>query len=249
MILKSAALFALCLALFSCKRNAEVELEEYTPLSKAASDLSAGAQWSYEIESGRLDKKIDSFESIGKSVPLLPLSIVALEAGSPMTPVYPELEGFGSLDTSNIQGELFDTIKAFCLGILEYSKSFDEYEKYQAAAAKKSESEKKDEGEKAEESVPSNDSSKIDAFFSKNSLFSLALFLADSREAGVLKSFVIGRPVVGEELMEVPVLWTGEKEILRSKLFPVQEGGNWKIQQIEIYSSEEKNGISKTDRN
>lgn len=249
MFLKKASLLALGLAFFSCKGKVEVELADSTPLSKDAAGLSAGAQWAYEIEAGRLEKKIDSFESINKSVPLLPLSLVALEAGFPMTPVYPELEGFGSLDTSNIQGELLDTIKGFCHAVLDYSESFDKYEKYQAAAAKKSEGEKTGDDEKSKESASSDDSSKVDAFFYEKTLFSLALFLADSREAGVLKSFVIGRPVVGEELMEVPVLWTGEKEILYSKLFPVQDGESWKIQQIEIYSSEEKDGSGKTDRN
>ena len=246
-ILKGIAIFALGAALFSCRGKVEVELEEYTPLSKEASDLSEGAQWAYEIESGRLEKKIDSVEAISKSVPLAPLAVVALGGAVASAPVWPELDGFGSLDVSNIQGELLETIKTFCRDMLEYSKGAAEYEKYQAAqkAAKK----EGKENDSQDESVPQKDSSKIDAAFSSRSLFSLALFLADSQPAGVLKSFVIGRPFVGEELIEVPVRWTGQKQILYTKLYPAQEGESWKIQQIEIYKSEANDGSVKTDRN
>ncbi len=251
-ILKYAALFAICLSLFSCKKNVEVALEEYTPLSKKASDLSANAQWAYEMESGRLDKKINSFESIDKSVPLIPVSLVALEGGSPMASVYPELEGFGSLDTSSIRGELFDTIKEFSLGVVEYSKNLEIVKEYEEAAKVNLGQAQKEsaEGEESEnESVPKKDSSKMDSFFSSRSIFSLALFLNDSEQAGVLESFVIGRPLVGEESMEVPVLWNGKKQKLYSKLYPIQEGQGWKIQQIEIYKTEENNGSGETDRN
>ena len=64
-----------------------------------------------------------------------------------------------------------------------------------------------------------------------------------------MKSFVIGRPFVGEELIEVPVRWTGQKQILHTKLYPVQAGESWKIQQIEIYKSEANDGSVKTDGN
>ena len=260
-IFKGIAVFALGAALFSCRGKVEAELEEYTPLSKEAGDLSAAAQWAYEIESGRLDKKIDSIEAVSKSVPLSPLAVVALGGAAASAPVYPELDGFGSLDTSNIQGELLETIKTFCRDMLEYSKNADEYEKRQAAlkAAQKEAAENGspdsggDESERGVDSqgenVPQKDSSKIDAAFSSRSIFSLALFLSDSQAAGVLQSFVIGHPFVGDELMEVPVRWTGQKQILYTKLYPAQEGESWKIQQIEIYKSEANDGSVKTDRN
>ncbi len=252
-ILKYAALFAICLSLFSCKRKVELVLEEYTPLSKKASDLSANAQWAYELESGRLEKKINSFESIDKSVSLLPISVTALEGGYPMSPVYPELEGFGSLDTSSIQGELFDTVKDFCLGIVEYSNKLKLVKDYEASVKENlgKVSEKKEQakdGEEEETEIPKKDSSKIDALFARRSIFSLALFLNDCDQAGVLESFVIGRPLVGEESMEVPVLFYGQKKKLYSKLYPIQEGQGWKIQQIEIYKTEENNGSGETDR-
>ena len=254
-ILKDIAILILAAALSSCHRKVEVEQEEYTPLSKAALDLSSGAQWAYEIEGNRLDKKIDSFEAISKSVVLSSLSMIALDAAYPMPSVYPELNGFGSLDTSSVQGELLETVKEFCLAMLEYSKGAREYDKYQAElkAAKKnaakSSSDSSDSQEGQGENVPQKDSSKIDALFSSRSLFSLALFLADSSSAGVLQSFVIGRPFVGEEVMEIPVRWIGQKEILDTFLYPVQEGETWKVQQIEIYKSEAKNGSVKADRN
>ena len=233
----------ICCALASCKKNVDVELAEYTPLSKEAGDLSASAEWAYEMESGRLEKKIDSVEAISKSVPLSPLALVALGGAALSSPLYPELEGFESLDTSSIQGELFEMIKEFCLDTLQYSQAVEDFQKYQAALKESAASQEKQD----DESAPKKDSSKLDAAFSKSSLFSLALFLSDSESAGVLKSFAIGRPFVGEELMEVPVRWQGTKKILYTNLYPVQEGESWKIQQIQIYKSEENDGSVKTD--
>ncbi len=222
-ILKRAAIFALIvfslLAPFSCKKKGGGPSKEYTPLSKSAGDLSAGAQWAYELESDKLSKKIDSFESISKSVPLSPLAIAALEGGAPMRGIWPSLEGFENLDTSGIQGELLETIRAFCRALADFTGAPEQ-----------------------------EDSSAVDAFFSSKGLFSLALFFADAKDAGAIDSYVIGRPFVGEELIEVPVRWTGEKEVLYTKLYPVQEGESWKIQQIEIYKWEAKDGSVKTDR-
>ena len=182
-----------------------------------------------------------------------PLALMALEGAAATASVYPELDGFGSLDTSSIQGELLETIRGFCSNVLDYTKKAAEYEKYQAerkanrGGSDESGSEAAEEG--TGENVPQKDSSKIDAAFSSRSLFSLTLFLSDCQAAGVLQSFVVGRPFVGEELIEVPVRWTGQKEILYTRLYPVQEGESWKIQQIEIYKSEAKDGSGKTDRN
>ena len=228
-ILKKAALFLLCACLFSCKKKSEKVLEEYTPLSKSASDLSAQADWAYEIEGDRLSKKIDSFEAISRNVPLTPLTMAALEGGLPMRGVYPDLNGFENLDTSAIQGDVLETVRAFCQAYIDFTKEPQE---------------KDEDGKEKEKS-----SAQVDAHFSAKTLFSLSLFLADSKESGPFDSYVVGRPFVGEDLIEVPVRFSGKKEYLFCKLYPVMEEKDCKIQQIEIYKLEAKNGSGKADRN
>lgn len=218
-----AAILALCPALFSCKKKAEKKLEEYTPLSKSAEELSSAAQWAYEIEGDRLSKKIDSFDSISKNVPLSPLAMAALEGGFPMRGVYPDLLGFENLDTSGMQGELLETVRSFCGAFIDYSKS------------EPGQDEKKDSGP-------------LDALFYSKTLFSLSLFLADSNDAGAFDNYVIGRPFMGEDLIEIPVRFSGQKDYLFCKLYPVMDKEAWKIQQIEIYKWEAKDGSGKTDR-
>lgn len=182
------------------------------------------AQWAYEIEGDRLSKKIDSFEAVSRNVSLSPLTMAALEGGLPMRGIYPDLNGFENLDTSGLQGELLETIKAFCQAFVEFSAS-----------------------------VPAEDeektSSDLDALFSPKTLFSLSLFLADSKDSGPFDSFVVGRPFIGDDLIEVPVRFSGKKRYLFCKLYPTAQGDAWKIQQIEIYKTEAKNGSGKTDRN
>ena len=214
----------MCAAVCSCRKKTEKVLEEYTPLSKTAEELSVNSEWAFEMEADRLSKKIDSFEAISKSVPLTPLAMAALEGGLPMRGVYPDLNGFENLDTSGLQGELLETIRAFCKAYLDFTNS-----------------------------VPAEGEEKmsmdLDALFYSKTLFSLSLFLADSKDAGAVDDFVIGRPFVGDDLIEVPVRFSGKKKFLFCKLYPIAEGDSWKIQQIEIYKSEEKNGSGKTDRN
>lgn len=68
------------------------------------------------------------------------------------------------------------------------------------------------------------------------------LFLADSEAAGTVKSFVVGRPFVGEENIEVPIRLSCENATLYALAYPAPNEESWKIQQIEIYKMEEKNG-------
>lgn len=208
----------------SCKKKGQKDLEEYTPLSRTASELSSSAQWAYEMEADRLSKKIDSFELISRSVSLSPLTMAALEGGLPMRGVYPDLAGFENLDTSGIEGEILETVRSFCQAFVDFSNEVPA------------------EGEQ-------KNSSQVDALFSPQTIFSLSLFLADSQKAGPFKDYVVGRPFVGDDLVEVPVRFEGKKQYLFCKLYPVLQREDCKIQQIEIYKSEAKNGSGKTDRN
>lgn len=227
-----------CAAVFSCKKNAQRALEERTELSRKIDEAREKAAWAYEIEGERLSKKISSADAIDRNIPLSPLAMIALEGGKPFTAIFPELEGFASLDTSDIQGEVLDTVDGFCRALIEHTSLLPE------SNVKKSEDEEKEDGETEEEAekTAQRDSSKIDGYFSKSTLYSLVLFLADSEAAGAVKSFVVGRPFIDDENIEVPIRFSCENATLYALAYPAPNEESWKIQQIEIYRMEEKNG-------
>lgn len=227
---------ALCAAFSSCKKKAQRALEERTELSRKIDEAREKAAWSYEIEGERLSKKISSVDAIEKNIPLEPLSMIALEGGRPFPAIFPELEGFASLDTTDIQGEVLDTVNGFCRALVEHT-----------SPSKKSDlnlKKKESEGEKdeADEEAAQDDSSKIDGYFSEATLYSLVLFLADSESAGAVKSFVVGRPFLDDGSIEVPLRLSCENATVYALAYPAPNGESWKIQQIEIYKVEEKNG-------
>ncbi|MDE5581110.1 MAG: hypothetical protein K2I95_06785 [Treponemataceae bacterium] len=105
---------------------------------------------------------------------------------------------------------------------------------------KKNESEEKK--SESEEESAQEDSSKIDGYFSESTLYSLVLFLADSEEAGAVKSFLVGKPFVDDENIEVPLRLSCENATVYALAYPAPHEESWKIQQIEIYKVEGKNG-------
>lgn len=209
---------------FSCARQNGSAKEDSSPLFKKVSSLQQNASWAYEIEGERLSKKISSVSSIANQIPLSPDALIALDGGFGMAGVYPELQGFASLDTSDLRGELLSLVNGFSSALL----SFD-----------------------------GSDSSKIDSYWTDETLYSLALFLWDSgimqaetggvvggQNAGVEKiSFtecVVGKPFLGEDLIEIPVRWTlSDGRKIYTKIYPLSDDDGWKIQQIEIYKTEE----------
>lgn len=161
-----------CATIFSCQKKTTRALEERTELSKKIDEAREKAAWAYEIEGERLSKKISSVDSIGRNIPLEPLALIALEGGKSFPAIFPELEGFTSLDTRDIQGEVLDTVNGFCRALIEYTSQPPESD------LKEIETEEKENGETEEEAEKTGqkDSSKIDGFFSENTLFRSCFF-------------------------------------------------------------------------
>lgn len=232
------AMYAICAAFFcaafsSCKKKSQRALEESTELSRKIHAARENAVWAYEIEGTLLSKRISSVDAIDKSISLEPLALIALEGGKSFPAVFAEIEGFTSLDTSDIQGSVLDTVNGFCRAFAEYVSASQEVIPETSAAQ-----------EAGESGVPSEekDSSKIDSFFPEATLYSLVLFLADSKDLGNVESFVIGRAFIEDETIEVPIRFSCENGVAYALAYPAPYEESWKIQQIEIYKLEEKNG-------
>ena len=84
--------------------------------------------------------------------------------------------------------------------------------------------------------------SDADSFFSKESLFSLALFRRDledlksTKEISSISSFVIGMAFTGGTSYEIPVRFydSEKKNFLDVSIFFDEQGNAWKIDQIQI---------------
>ncbi|MBP3709847.1 MAG: hypothetical protein J6I73_05530 [Treponema sp.] len=109
------AVFSLLLA--SCADSKSFILVDTSETLRSQSDArDADTLWTRELEAMRLFQNIEERESIEKSIPLTPFTVIA--AASNYDAVYPFLSGFGSLDTSLISQELRAVLDTFVQAIL-----------------------------------------------------------------------------------------------------------------------------------
>ena len=75
-----------------------------------------------------------------------------------------------------------------------------------------------------------------DQFMVKSSLFNLALFYEDLRSSNRLNmtDYIIGEPFTFGDDYEVPVRFSSSSGSVDVKLFFIQEGDTWKIDQIQF---------------
>lgn len=80
-------------------------------LKNTADEYREQNQWTLELEKTRLSEKISSMDYISSEIRLNPDAFMAYEAGREKPAVYPEIDGFGSLDISdndaNAMAELY----------------------------------------------------------------------------------------------------------------------------------------------
>lgn len=79
-------------------------------------------QWTKEIEKSRLSQKINPNDSSDSKIVKSPSSMIASEGGFPSTAIYPLIEGFTSLDITDVDPEIITVIDRF---FIAYSKGDD----------------------------------------------------------------------------------------------------------------------------
>lgn len=72
-------------------------------------------QWTKEIEKSRLTQKINSDELYSDNLDISPSLMIAVDGGISTNPVYPEIDGFGSLDISDTDPGVINLIDRFCV--------------------------------------------------------------------------------------------------------------------------------------
>ncbi len=115
------ACVSLSLLFFSCSNGSGGEkfFSEETTIKESTSRRDDSVLWTRELESVRLLIDTKKNNGAADTLRLEPLSVMSLSSQG--TPVYPILEGFGSLDTSDISAELRTFLDSFCTSVAAWS--------------------------------------------------------------------------------------------------------------------------------
>ncbi|MGN0739196.1 MAG: hypothetical protein ACI4LX_03390 [Treponema sp.] len=111
----AAVIFSVIFLFFSCSteiNNQAMAGEEN--LKSITAQKEKTVQWTQELEKNRLSQKIDSIEYVNQFLKLNPPTMTAFEAGMSRPIVYPELDGFASLDISDVDANIIFLINNFC---------------------------------------------------------------------------------------------------------------------------------------
>lgn len=110
-----------------CKNAAQTQTDESEwSLKKIADEKNDKIQWTQELEKGRLAKKVTRNDYISGPVTFNPESIIALDAGRSFKEIYPEIDGFASLDIRDIDSEALNLVQSFFTSLIE-KKECDEF--------------------------------------------------------------------------------------------------------------------------
>lgn len=114
MILLPLCLLSACSQLNQTKK-ADDDIETLRALSE---NIAKTVPWTDALEQGRLTQNIAVTDGIEKRVALSPLSVIAGKGEDSVAPKYPVLEGFGSLDITELPAEVKAQLERFCAAFL-----------------------------------------------------------------------------------------------------------------------------------
>lgn len=117
-------LIFLSVLFFSCSSDSSIDLISGSDetLRMTFSERNSNVIWSREIETSVLSRKINTSAYVSSNLKLEPEAY--LVSASDEAPVYPSLEGFGSLDSTQISPEVKSAIEKFIGNIISWN--FDE---------------------------------------------------------------------------------------------------------------------------
>ena len=216
--------FAVCfLAVSACSdlqqgKRAEDDAQTLRALAQA---MAESVPWTDELERDRLTATVSVADGVDRHVLLSPLSVLAGAAARKVPPVYPFLEGFGSLDTTLIVPDVKTVLDGFCDAVCR-AENADSFMArgclYQLALFYR------DGDLVLPESSPDADSDEKKPAFS------------------FFDTYFYGQPYVTGETYEVPVRFVGEKRSMDVLVFLLKEGDAWKIDELRILRAEDVDG-------
>ncbi len=206
------SIFVLIWAFVSCtdRKNLIISEHDDNTLKNQSMQKLLTVDWSDEIESNRLEGNIKERDDVSKRIKLNSSVILASHSQSEVKSVYPAVEGFGSLDTSDMDSLLYETVCSFC----ETFMKGDDVDSYFVSK------------NKFNLALFNYDFDKI-----KNEI------LKDKEDDYVLFSKrLIGQCVVAEDVYQVPVRFYGNDFLLDIYCYFVKESNIYKVEQIQTLS-------------
>ncbi len=203
-------LIFLSVLFFSCSSDSTIDLISGSDetLRTTFSERNSSVIWSWEIENSVLLRKINTSAYVSSNLKLEPESY--LVSASDEAPVYPSLDGFGSLDSTQISPEAKTVIEKFVGNIILWD--FDEN------LVKKN-------------SLFSLVLFKYDIENGWKSNF--AEDFPSDAEKKLFNVYYYGEPFVDEEALSVPVRLKNSKGFVDIQIF-IDKTENFKISQILI---------------
>lgn len=98
--------YSLCI-LFSCSDSSNTQVtQDSSSLKSIADQKFKQIEWTQALEGNRLTAGISSINTVEKRIQLSPTVVINSSYASSLPPVFPYLEGFGSLDISNFNSSV-----------------------------------------------------------------------------------------------------------------------------------------------
>ncbi len=226
------SLFFISCMFFSCSNiQQEKRLDDDSlSLRELTAEMAKNIPWTGELEGNRLTAEIGTQAGISRSVNLSPLVMLVGGGDRDMLPVYPFLKDFGSLDTSLLSEDVSKVLDDFCRAV-SHGQSADSFMAvgclYQLALFIRDM--QLDLPEKPAENASENTSEKKSDTEAKETV-------------SFFDSFFYGQPYATGSMYEVPVRFSGRERSADVLIFLSKENGSWKVDELQILQSEQKNG-------
>lgn len=203
---------------FACSKHSEAEnqTENFETLKEEAESLNSKVVWTEELEQGRLSEKIKTPEGIKSKLNASILSVSAIKNDNAEY-IYPDLKGFGSLNTKSIPSDLKSKIENFCDSFSKNQdlSSFSRSESLYNLAL---------------------------FYYDLNSyLPEFQNFFNDEKSSGkktkkFFNIYTLGEPFIDGVNYDVPLRFSSKNKILTLETYWTSEDSEWMLDQIQVSS-------------
>ena len=234
-----------CLVLVSCKNSDFGDTDQdSSSLKSVAEKKITGTDWTFELEKDRLSQDISVVNTIEKKIKLTPQVFLNSAYSKSLEPVFPYVEDFGSLNTSNFNSEIKKMAEEFASSLCKSkfaSNLFDPSDIYELALFS---IELKNRWEKTFDfPYPENDEKKSKELQNqeKTGENSSDAEKQTVQEIILFDEYILGEPFEMNSLCEVPVRFVQKKGFADIALYFFKNpNGNWKINQLQILKMQKK---------
>ncbi len=207
-------MFFVLFLLAACGNNSVSSVGTPKTLRKQAESLSDSTPWTEELDGGLLSRNIRNMDGIHPSVRLTLDSMILRDRNFLPKNIYPELDGFSSLDVSSIPVKVKYNLDLFCKALLN--------------------------GDSALPYIKKDCAFQLSLLYADLKDLNAGLNLFDRAENDIpeikFSSYLAGKPFIENSMVQLPVRFftSREKFVDLSLYFSPDEKADWKIDEVKI---------------